>query len=167
MTTLLTSFFSLLNLGLLFYYSWSLALVALAVAVITSVLTIIAGTIARQKFRSLQELSGEIVGLMVETIDGISKLRVAAAADRAFARWAKKYSQQVQLILSTQRVEDFLALLNTVMPGAASMLLFSLAVVAIAQSQGELMGACQRGGLWLSMPLLAPLSAAPPVSAIL
>jgi len=134
MTTLLTSFFSLLNLGLLFYYSWSLALVALAVAVITSVLTIIVGIITRQKFRSLQELSGEIVGLMVQTINGISKLRVAAATDRAFARWAKKYGQQVQLLLSTQRVEDFLALFNTVMPGVTSMVLFSLAVVVISQS---------------------------------
>ena len=118
----------------MFYYSWSLALVALAVAVITSVLTIIVRIITRQKFRSLQELSGEIVGLMVQTIDGISKLRVAAATDRAFARWAKKYGQQVQLLLSTQRVEDFLALFNTVMPGVTSMVLFSLAVVVISQS---------------------------------
>jgi len=109
-------------------------LVALAVAVITSVLTIIVRIITRQKFRSLQELSGEIVGLMVQTIDGISKLRVAAATDRAFARWAKKYGQQVQLLLSTQRVEDFLALFNTVMPGVTSMVLFSLAVVVISQS---------------------------------
>jgi len=135
MTTLLTGFFSLLNLGLLFYYSWSLALVALAVAVITSVLTIILGIITRPRFRSLQQLSGEIVGLMVQTIDGISKLRVAAATDRAFALWAKKYGQQVKSILWTQRVEDFLALFNTVMPGVTSMLLFSFAVVVINQSQ--------------------------------
>ncbi|MBJ7298097.1 MAG: NHLP bacteriocin export ABC transporter permease/ATPase subunit, partial [Dolichospermum sp.] len=50
MTTLLSSFFSLLNLGLLLYYSIPLTMVAIVVTVITSVITVVVGIITRQKF---------------------------------------------------------------------------------------------------------------------
>ena len=138
MTVLLTSFFSLLNLGLLFYYSSSLAMVALVVVVFSSALTTIAGLMTRHKFRSLQELSGEIMGLIVETLEGISKLRVAAAEEQALVRWRQKYAQQMRLTLLTQQVEDFLALFNTAIPGVSAIALFYFAVAALDPDRGGL-----------------------------
>ncbi len=137
MTTLLSSFFSLLNLGLLLYYSIPLTMVAIVVVVITSVITVIVGIITRQKFLPLQELSGEIVGLMVQTLDGISKLRVAAAEDRALSKWAKKYSQKMKLTLSTQQVEDFMTLFNTIVPVVTAIALYSFAVATLGKNPGD------------------------------
>ncbi|MGB3204652.1 MAG: NHLP bacteriocin export ABC transporter permease/ATPase subunit [Crinalium sp.] len=137
MTTLLSSFFSLLNLVLLFYYSISLAMVAIVVAAITSVVTIIVGIITQRKFRPLQELNGKILGLMVQTLDGIAKLRVAAAEDRAFTCWAKKYSQKIKLTLSAQQAEDFLSLFNTAIPGMTAIALFSFAVASLSKTPGD------------------------------
>jgi ATP-binding cassette subfamily C protein len=134
--TLFTSMFSLLNLGLLIFYSFPLALVAMAIALVSVIFTTISGIITRKKMRPLQQLSGEVFGLTVQLIGGVSKLRVAAAESEAFACWAKKYTQQVKLMLSTQLVEDLLAAFNLILPAVSSMVLFSL-TVALIGFQGE------------------------------
>lgn len=137
MRTLLSSFFSLLNLGLLFFYSPQLAWVAVVVALVAIVFTTASGVITRQKLRALEKLSGEIFGLTVQLINGVAKLRIAGAENRAFAYWAKKYNQQLKLTLSTQSVDDMLTAFNTVLPTISNIPIFSLAVMMIAQTQGQ------------------------------
>ena len=124
---ILSGSFALLNLGLLFYYSAQLALLAVAVALVVMVVTVGSGLLLLKKQRPLLELSGEIYGLMVQLINGVSKLRLAAAEARAFAQWGEKYRQLLRLELSTQRIEDFLSLFNTVMPTLTMIALFWLA----------------------------------------
>lgn len=138
--TLFTSFFSLLNLCLLFFYSLQLALVAVGVALVAIIVTTISGVVTRRKIRPLQELGGEIFGLMVQLIGGVSKLRVAGAEDRAFAYWAKKYSQQLKLMLSTQLIEDLLATFNVALPTLSSIVIFWLASNLLGQSQTQGLG---------------------------
>ena len=135
--TLFSGVFSLLNLGLLFYYSGSLALVAIAVALIYVIVTIVSGVLTVRKFRPLLEQQGQLFGVMVQLIDGVAKLRVAGAEARAFAYWGKQYSQQLHLILSTQAIEDILAVINKVLPALTNAILFGLAVTMLQQSQAQ------------------------------
>jgi NHLM bacteriocin system ABC transporter ATP-binding protein len=125
--TIFTSFFALLNLGLLFYYSSSLANLALGLALIVLVFTTISGLLLIRKNRPLMEIEGEIFGVMVQLMNAVSKLRVAGVEERAFAHWGQKYTQQLQLLLSTQRLEDAVNLFNTVMPTITMVALFWLA----------------------------------------
>lgn len=131
--TIFISLFSLLNFGLLLFYSLPLAFVALAVALVVVLITTITSLIIRQKIAPIEQLSGEIFGLTVQLIGGVSKLRVAAAESEAFAYWAKKYTQQVKLMLSTQLVEDLLTTFNVILPAISSILLFSFAVYFTTQ----------------------------------
>lgn len=89
--TLLKSFFSsvfsLLNLGLLFYYSVPLALIATFVAAINIAVTIISGILTLRKVRPLLNQQGLLFGTMVQIIGGVAKFRVAGAEARAFAYW--------------------------------------------------------------------------------
>ena len=135
--TLFSGIFSLLNLGLLFYYSGSLAVVAVAVALIYVIVTIVSGVLTVRKFRPLLEQQGQLFGVMVQLIDGVAKLRVAGAEARAFAYWGKQYSQQLHLILSTQAIEDILAVINKVLPALTNAILFGLAVTMLQQSQAQ------------------------------
>jgi len=128
---LFTSLFSLLNLGLLLIYSFPLALVAVTVAFLTVIITTMFSIITQRKLRPLQQLTGEIFGLTVQLIGGVSKLRVAAAESEAFACWAKKYTQQVKLMMSTQFVDDILTTFNVILPVVSSILLFGLTVTLI------------------------------------
>lgn len=133
--SIFSSFFSLLNLGLLFYYNVSLALVASVVAFANIAVTMISGLLTLRKVRPLLELEGQIFGVMVQLINGVAKLRVAGAETRAFAYWGKQYSHQLKLMLSTQGIEDSLAVINKVLPALTTAILFWLATSLMQQSQ--------------------------------
>jgi ATP-binding cassette subfamily C protein len=133
--TLITGLFSLLNLGLLFYYSVKLALVAVAVAIVAIAVTTLSGVLLVRKVRPLLELKGNIFGQTVQLINGISKLRVAGAEDRGFASWSRNYSRQIKLELSTQNIEDVVALFNTVMPTLTSAVLFWFTIQLLEEAQ--------------------------------
>lgn len=134
--TFFTSLFSLLNLFLLFYYNYSLAFIASLIALVTASLTLIAGRLIGQKVLPLQELEGQILGLMVQLINGVAKLRVAAAEERAFTYWGKRYRQQQQLKLSIQQIEDSIAVFNQVLPIASSAIFFAVAINLLQTPQG-------------------------------
>lgn len=135
--TIFSSFFALLNLGLLFYYNGTLALIALVVAFIYAVLTLISGWLTVSKLRRLLEQQGQLFGLMVQIINGVAKLRVAGAEVRAFAFWGKRYGSQLQLMLSTQGIEDMLTTIGEVLPAFTNAIVFALAVSMLQQSQQE------------------------------
>ena len=129
--TLLSGLFSLLNLGLMFFYSLPLTLVGLALTLIAVILTVTSGLILLGKQRQQEQLSGEIQGLMVQLINGVPKLRVGVAEERAFAAWAKKYSQQNQLNLEIIRINDIVSVFNELLSLASSILLYWFGFAAI------------------------------------
>ncbi len=119
--------FSLLNLGLLFYYSPPLAGVALLVALVILAVTIASGLVLVRKYKPLLEIQGQLYGLVVQLINGVSKLRIAGAEERAFAAWGQQYGRQLRLTLSTQQLEDAVDVFNTVLPIFTTLILFWLA----------------------------------------
>ncbi|HEY9672750.1 MAG TPA: NHLP bacteriocin export ABC transporter permease/ATPase subunit [Waterburya sp.] len=135
--TLFSSVFALLNLGLMFVYSGQLALIACVVAVVVIAVTSVSSILNLRKIRPMQELDGIILGLTVQLINGVAKLRVAAAEERAFAYWGKKYSQQKKLRASSQRLDDIVTVFNEALPTISSMLLFWFAVAFIQQAQTQ------------------------------
>ncbi|MEL6231277.1 MAG: NHLP bacteriocin export ABC transporter permease/ATPase subunit [Cyanobacteria bacterium J06627_3] len=124
---ILSGTFALLNLGLLFYYSGKLAALALAVALLIMVVTITSGALLLKKQRPMLEIRGELYGLMVQLINGVSKLRIAGAESRAFAQWGNKYRQLLQIELSTQQLEDAVNVFNSVIPTVTTIALFWVA----------------------------------------
>lgn len=133
--SLFASVFSLLNLGLLFYYSLPLALIATGVALINIAVTVVSGLLTLRKVRPLLERQGKLFGMMVQMINGVSKFRVAGAESRAFAYWGKNYTEQLKLTLSSQGIEDNLALVNQLLPAITPAALFGFATYLLQQSQ--------------------------------
>jgi ATP-binding cassette subfamily C protein len=132
---LTSALFALLNLGLLLHYSFKLALIAVVVAIIVAIATTTSGALLIRKVRPLLELQGEIFGQTIQLVNGISKLRITGAEERAFATWSKNYSRQIKLELSTQHIEDGVALFNTLMPTLASAVLFWFTVQLLTEAQ--------------------------------
>ena len=130
--------FSLLNLGLLIYYSPLLAGVALVVGLVVMAVTVASGLVLVRRYRPLLEIQGQLYGLVVQLINGISKLRMAGAEERAFAVWGQRYSQQLRLTLSTQQLEDAVTVFNTVLPIVTTMALFWLASQMLGGADAEL-----------------------------
>lgn len=137
--TLLSAVFSLLNLVLMFVYSLQLALVGFGLAMISVIITVISSAILINKDRQMEAVEGEINGLTVELINGVSKLRVAAAEGRAFAAWAKKYSRRIKVKAGVQRIDDSVSVFNEALPLLSSVLLYWFAILFIemARAKGE------------------------------
>jgi len=137
--TLLKSFFSsvfsLLNLGLLFYYSIPLALIATFVALINVAVTIFSGVMTLHKVRPLLNLQGQLFGIMVQIIGGVSKFRTAGAEPRAFAYWGKQYHHQLHLTLESQKIEDNLVVVNNLLSALTPAVIFAFAT-NLLQSNG-------------------------------
>ncbi|MEO0887778.1 MAG: NHLP bacteriocin export ABC transporter permease/ATPase subunit [Cyanobacteria bacterium J06648_10] len=131
---ILSGAFALLNLGLLFYYSSKLAVLALFVALVVVGVTLVSGALLLKKQRPLLALDGEIYGLMVQLINGVSKLRIAGAEPRAFAQWGGRYQQQLQLENSTTKLEDSVDVFNTAMPTLTAIGLFAIATTLVSSS---------------------------------
>ncbi|MDF5708715.1 MAG: NHLP bacteriocin export ABC transporter permease/ATPase subunit [Nostoc sp. S4] len=134
---LITSLFALFYLGQLFYYNYKLALIAVGVAIVAIAFTTISGMLLLTKVRTLLEVKGTIFGQTVQLINGISKLHIAGAQERAFAFWSQNYTRQIKLELSTQRIEDVVVLFNTVMPIITSGILFWFTVKLLEDSQAN------------------------------
>jgi NHLM bacteriocin system ABC transporter ATP-binding protein len=135
--TIFSGLFSVLNLGLLVYYNGTLAMVAIAAALIYVAITIVSSLFTVQTVRPLLDIKSNLFGTMVQLINGVAKLRVAGAESRAFAYWGKRYRQQLQLVLSTQYIEDILAVINKVFPSVIQAILFLLAVQMLQQKDSN------------------------------
>jgi NHLM bacteriocin system ABC transporter ATP-binding protein len=137
---LITSSFALFYLAQLFYYNYKLAFIAVGVAVVAIALTTLSGMLLLTKVRPLLEIRGSIFGQTVQLINGISKLHIAGAQERAFAAWSKNYTRQIKLELSTQRIEDAVVLFNTVMPILTSGVLFwfTIKLLEAPQTSGRI-----------------------------
>lgn len=133
--TLLSGVFSLLNLGLMFFYSTRLTLVGLGITLVAAIVTSSSSYFLIRKNRTLEEADGEISGLVVELINGVSKLRVAAAEERAFASWARKYSQRIKTRAGIKRIDDGVSVFNEVVPLISSILFYWFALAAIQKAQ--------------------------------
>lgn len=152
--TLLTGVFALLNLVLMLVYSWKLALIGVGVTVLVIIVTFVSSRLLVQKKRLQEEIDGDINGLTVELIEGVAKLRVAAAEERAFAAWAKKYSLRSKLQSGIKRVDDSLTVFNEALPVISSVLIFWFAIFFIQ------LGAAQRNPSGLSAGAFLAFNAA-------
>jgi len=133
--SLLSGFFALLNLGLLFVYSVQLAFVALAIALLNLFVTTTFAVISRKHMMAQSSAMGARLGLEVQLIEGISKLRVAGAEERAFAFWTKRYRQQTNFTMVTTSIQDGIIVFNTAMSSVSSILIYAVAVFLITQAQ--------------------------------
>lgn len=134
--SIFSSLFSLLNLGLLFYYSVPLALVATVVAVLNIAVTVVSGVLTLKKLRPLLDQQGKLFGMMVQIVNGVAKFRVAGAEPRAFAYWGRQYSQQLRLTLASEGIEDNLTIINSLLSALTPAVLFAFATSLIGQEGG-------------------------------
>jgi ATP-binding cassette subfamily C protein len=127
-TTLVTGLFSLFNLGLLFFYSWKMALVTTALLGIMMLVTgvLLAGLLRREI--SIRRIDGLISGLLLELLGGITTLRTAGAERRAFARWAGRYTERLALSIHARRFSNRIHQWLAVYPILTAMVIYAGAV---------------------------------------
>ncbi len=127
LTSLLAAVFSVFSFALLFYYSWRLALLGTALVVVLGGVTLAMAWLQLRHQRAILAAQGKMSSLVFGLINGISKLRVAGAEPRAYARWAEGFAEQRRRTLSAQRVANAQAAFNAVYGVGTSMAIFAVA----------------------------------------
>lgn len=123
--TMLSAVFSSVNLGLLFYYDWLLALVAVGIVLVAVGVTIALAVRQIRWQRRLAEVEGRIAGMVLQFVTGIAKLRTAGAEVRAFSHWGARYVDRREIALHIGTVQNVLETVNSGLPIAASITIFS------------------------------------------
>jgi NHLM bacteriocin system ABC transporter ATP-binding protein len=114
--TLVTGLVSLFNLGLLFWYSWRLAMISVfLVGIMPAVIVVLLAGQLRQE-AMIRKVEGSIISFLLEIVGGMTKLRTAGAENRAFGRWAARYADQLGLIIQSRRYSRGLHLFLAVFP---------------------------------------------------
>jgi ATP-binding cassette subfamily C protein len=125
LSAILSGVFSVLNLLLLFWYSVPLALLAVGLVL---VIVITAATLGYRQMRQQNahlQWFGRIAGMLLQFLNGIAKLRVAGAEDRAFAQWARAFAEQRRAALRIRAGNNLQATLNALFPVLCSLVLFA------------------------------------------
>jgi ABC-type bacteriocin/lantibiotic exporter with double-glycine peptidase domain len=84
---------------------------------------------------------------VVQLINGVAKLRVAGAEERAFATWGKIYSQRHTLRRRVQHIEDSMSVVNAVLPTLTSVVLFWCVMLALQHTEATESGSLTAGTL--------------------
>ncbi len=82
-----TGMIALVSYGLMLAYSWRLGLVAILLTLVLAAITFGLGLLRVRAERTAIARDARMSGLTLELAAGITKLRLAAAEDRAFLRW--------------------------------------------------------------------------------
>jgi ABC-type bacteriocin/lantibiotic exporter with double-glycine peptidase domain len=122
----------LFSFALMIYLNAFLALIAAGLTVLRGAMIVLtsAGRLGfeRQHF----ELDGKVQGLVLQLLTGIGKLRVALATERAFAVWAKKFSEQKRQFVASQRWANVLEVFEAGFPTLATLVIFAYAGSIVA-----------------------------------
>jgi NHLM bacteriocin system ABC transporter ATP-binding protein len=126
-TSIVNGAFATVYLGLLFWYSWKLALVAIGLVLLALTFTILFAMRAVRFQRQQQAVAGKISGLVFQLINGVGKLRVSGSEGRAFAVWCGRFREQKDLAYRAGVAQNVVMVFNSVLPLLAVGVLFGVA----------------------------------------
>jgi ATP-binding cassette subfamily C protein len=124
LNTLLSAFFAVFNLFLLFYYSMKLALLGIALVAIAVLFTAITSYLRLRHTRTLVDIEGRISGLVFQLLGSVAKLRTTGAESRAFFNWAMLFARQQEYQFKATMLNNVMAVFNAIYPTVASMAIF-------------------------------------------
>ena len=111
------AFFTLL---FIFFYSLPLGLIALLSGLIVIGVCWSGSRSLVRIQREWQDSNEVLSGLVLQMINAVSKLRVAGAANRAFAQWTREYSRKQGISTDIRKIRDRIRVVNLAMPAAAT-----------------------------------------------
>ena len=122
-TMVLATGFGLVNAVLLFYLDLALGLWAIALFAVPVVVATAAAARLLGQHRAATQLQGRLAGLVLQLVRSITKLRVAGAEVRAYARWAELFHRQRWIALRTRAP---LQVFGAIYPIVATLVLYAL-----------------------------------------
>ena len=164
----LAAIFSVFYLALLFYYDAALAWLAALATAVGFGITVLLGFRNVSIQNRIHEREGLMSGRLLQFLTGITKLRLAGAEERVFARWAESFAQKKKLAFKAGVIENISVSINAVFPIATAAIIFVWAGSGAGElSTGEFVAfytaflSLQHAALQMSDALTASLGIVP------
>ncbi|MEQ8766375.1 MAG: NHLP bacteriocin export ABC transporter permease/ATPase subunit [Planctomycetota bacterium] len=168
--SLLSAIFGMSSLLLLWMYSGTMTLVAIGLLAVAIGFIALCGLAYVRLQRPLMRTQGRMTGLLLQLFDGIAKLRVAGAENRAFSKWSEDFGTNSRLGYQSAQVRNRLELFQDGFPVIATGVLFAIVVKAepAGFSIGDYVGFTSAfmgllGSILAAGSLVVPLLAAVPL----
>ena len=134
-SSIVSSLFSVLNIGMLFYYSVKMAGIAVLLVLLAVLINFAIGAVSLRLTRQSSALNGTVSGQVLEYLSGITKLRVTGAEARAFANWAANFGAQKRLTMRSGNLAALSSVFGAVFPVLANVVLFSFVAMALQDKE--------------------------------
>jgi NHLM bacteriocin system ABC transporter ATP-binding protein len=132
LSSVLAGIFSIFSFFLLFYYSWRLALLACGLVILVLALSVVCAWIQLRFSREWMRMRGRVSAMLLQFIGGIGKLRISGSEGRAYAAWVQAFAQQKRLFIKSQRAANSVAVIHSVAPILALVVLFRVASTLVS-----------------------------------
>jgi NHLM bacteriocin system ABC transporter ATP-binding protein len=117
---------ALVSIGLMLWYSPVLALAAIGLILLIAGATVLLGLLRVRAETVLVEIGGRTASMLLQLGMGIAKLRLAAAEERAFLRWARLQGDATRQRLKGGRIGDYSELIGVVAVPVATAVIFAI-----------------------------------------
>lgn len=125
----ITGVFSIITLGLLFYYDAWLALSAVMLVMIAILVNLIFNRLILHYQRPLLTIQGKLSGFLFQILSGIAKLRVANVESSAFSVWSKQFIEKNKLFLKSRTLVNNYNVFHPFFLVISTIILFALVVL--------------------------------------
>ncbi len=162
-TSLLSGGFALVSLGVILFYSWVLALLSIVLVGVAALVTAGLAIAQLRHEREAVKLGGREDGLVLQFVQGISKLRVSAGEARMFGLWAEIFAERRSALVRGQGYANLRTTFYGCYPIIAALLLYKVAAgslgpnglslgafLAVSTAFGQLLAAMMAAGASLA-----------------
>ncbi|TCK23481.1 ATP-binding cassette subfamily C protein [Ancylobacter aquaticus] len=138
--SLINGLFAMISLGLMFWYAPKLAFVALGLIALLAATTVVLGLLRVRRERAVLAATGAASAFLLQLSIGISRLRLAAAEDRAFLRWTQPYGDFLNQRFGADQITNVTALIGQAFTPLATACLFAVIYLADTAQSGIALG---------------------------
>jgi NHLM bacteriocin system ABC transporter ATP-binding protein len=124
--TLLAVVTLLFSLGLLFFYSATLALVVLGATLLTVGVSAFVTLAQVRRLRAMYNAKGDASGVLLQVVQGADKIRAAAAENRALGAWSGRFADQATYLLSSERLSAVRTAMYAMLPSLLTVIVFAM-----------------------------------------
>ena len=137
----LTAVFSLMYLWRMFKYSSKLSWISIWMLLAAMLIILLLGRRELKHEREQMELDGLVASMMFQFLNGISKLRIAGAENRALYEYLRRYTDSRKLDIRKEKYNLLVTILSGAVSTVFSMVFYYIMVhQSIALSVGAFMG---------------------------
>lgn len=116
---------TVLSLGLIWVYSVTFGIIATLLLAFLAAVVVISSRAQLRRSQAVEETAGQLSGLVLDFVSGISKLRVAGAHEKAFERWAERFRVRRAAQNDVRRAQNVMTVTVATFPVFASLVLFA------------------------------------------